>query len=166
DEKITDAWIGMGSVLDELGKTNEGINCILKALRLEPLNSEYWYVLGDAQMKAGLITDALDSYKKVSQFDGANPDIWLDYSDAYMKLNDIEMAVEIIIKGIEQQPENTSQRYRLAAYLLKSGNNMEAFETLETSLQLDYNRNIELLEYDASFASNLQILDLIELYKK
>ena len=156
----------MGSVLDELGKPKESLSCIQKALSFDSLNPEYLYMLGDIQLKLKLFEESIESYKKVSEIDISNEEIWLDYSNAYKESEQIDMAIEILQKGIERHPENISLKYRYVNYLIFNLEEKEAYEILEEALINDFSKHTEFLDYDSDLKNNPQIMNLIDLYKK
>jgi tetratricopeptide (TPR) repeat protein len=49
----------------KMDKSFEAIKYIQKAIDIEPLNSEYWYILGDIQYSEKLYDEAINSYEKV-----------------------------------------------------------------------------------------------------
>ncbi len=162
---LSDAWLGIGVCLDHCDKNLDALTYIRKAIEIESANAEYWYVQGVIQHKCRLYDDAIFSYKKVIELDVKNKDIWLDYSGIYNELGEYEQAKKILTQGIEFQPHKVELYYRMTVYLLNSGQLKEANLFLEKALQLDFDLHPVLFDYQPELKNNMNILDLIELYR-
>ena len=157
--------MGIGICSDELGRKQEAIPFMEQAVKLEPQNADYWYILADCYNGLKLTEEALNAYNKVTELDALNPEIWLDISDFYAKeLNDINKALELIDEGISLQPSNYDLMYRKVAYLLEAGNVKEAVRELYLTLPLDYEAHRALLEYSKKARLNPSIMDVISTY--
>ncbi len=165
DIKNSEAWIGSAIVLEELGQSDNAIAHARKALELSPFNSFYFYILGDMLSGKGNLGEAVSAYREVASLNKIHPDIWLDYSEAFARQGDFEKAVEIIMEGIDIQPDNAELYYRLAAYLFKSAKRKEAFTHLQNALEINFNKYTEMLEYQADFADDAEIIQMIESYR-
>ena len=164
DNQLADAWLGRGMACYELKNISESLKNINHAIELEPHNSEYLFLFADIQQKEGM-KEALETYKKVSEIDPSNIDIWIEYSDAYQVADDIDKAIEIIKEGISVQAENAELLYRLSAYLLLKREIKEAYNILETAMNMDLSYADELIEYISEFETNIYLIDVINQYK-
>ena len=165
DEKLSEAWMGAGIVKDEMGLTREGLQFMEKAIDLEDINPEYWYILGDTYLKDGNLEKAKHAYRKVTELDPYNKDIWLDYADIFIQENKIDEAISILDKGIDSNPRNASNIYRRALYLLKKGYTKEAYSTIEGALILDYSNHTELFEYMPQLKNDLKVTSMIDSFR-
>ncbi len=164
DENFADAWLGRGMSCFELKNIEQSLKDIHRAVDLEPENTEYLFLLADIQQKQGM-NEALDTYRKVSELEPANLDIWIEYSDAYQAADNLDMAIEIIKTGISYQPDNAELLYRLSAYHLLKKEIKEAYNILETALDMDLSFADDLIEYVAEFEDNSHLLDIILQFK-
>ena len=166
DDKVADAWIGIGICNNILGNEVTALKCVKRAIELEETNAEYWFMLADIQEKNNFIDDALNSYQKVCDLDASHPDIWLDYSNYFASNKNYSRAIEIIESGIKIQPENVHLQYRLAAYLLNFGKQKEAYILFEKALMLDFDSHKKLFDYQPELKINAGLLQLIQSFKK
>jgi len=153
-------------IYEELGKFKVAINHIKRAIEIEPLNSEFWYILGDIQYRIELLDDAINSYKEVAKLDPQNPEIWLDYSHIYALKKEFGRAIECVDTGILEQQDNSELYYRKFVYLLKNKQYKAAYAILEEALTMNYENHKQIFEYDQKLGNDSNLLRIIEMYKK
>ncbi|MBA3898933.1 MAG: tetratricopeptide repeat protein [Bacteroidetes bacterium] len=165
DPFLADAWIGIGMVLDEQGKTNEAVHFLEKGVNLDEKNADYWYILADLQSKRGFIDEAQIAYEKVIEFDKDHQEVYLDYSDMYFKTGDIDTALDLAYRGIKEQASNALLYYRITAYLMEKGYEIDAYDLFEIGLQINYAQKEQLFDYAPELTFDNLIQELIETYK-
>jgi len=166
DPNLSDAWIGIGIVLDQQDKLTEGIHYLKKAIEIDKENADYWYVIGDAYQKLGFIEEAENAYKKVIEIDPSLEAIWLDYSNFVFAQGEKEKAIEILADGIKHHPDNAELFYRMAACLLWVGKKQEALTYLQSALQLDYKKHKEIFKFLPELRKNRTVIDMIKSYRR
>jgi len=166
DPNLSDAWMGMGIVLDQQDKLTEGIHYLKKAVELSKENADYYYVIGDAYQKLGFFEEAESAYKKVTELDPAIETIWLDYSNFLFEQGEKERSIEILAEGIKYHPDNAELYYRMAACLLWIGKKQEALTHLQSALQLDYKKHKEIFKFLPELRKNRTITDMIKSFRK
>ena len=166
DETLSDPWLGLGIIKDIKGETKEALHFIKKAIELNPESSSNWHVYAHALEKNEDFDEAKTSYQKVLDI---NPDIteaWLDYSALLSEEGEYKLAIETIQQALDLADNPEKIMYRFIAYLLANGNKKEALNQLEHALQLNYNEHKSLLEYFPEALNNIEIVNLIDMYKK
>ncbi len=165
DDKIHQAWYGLGVCLDEKEKWFESIHFFKKAYELDDENSVYAFSLASAEYKTGNIQSALEYFKRASELSPDDTDVWLDWSFIYFENEEIDLALSVIFDGIRQNPADASLYYRLTAYLMKAGKYKQAFTYLENALILDYNKHVELLEFYTDLETQKALMKVIDQFR-
>jgi len=150
---------------DKSGNEKTALKYMLKAVKVDPMNGENWFTLGDTYFKYNTFESARMAYERVVELEPHNAEIWLDYSAVFAEQDDMDTAVETIMKGIEKQPQNPDLFYRLAGYLAKKGRIKLACEHFEMALQMNYEAHQLLFEFYPELKSNMDLLNLVELYR-
>ena len=140
-------WYGTGNCLAKQDKWFEAIHFLNKALKLDSENPTYWKAVADVEIKVGNIISGCDAYEEASYLDPKNIWIWLNWSMVYYDLGDFNKSIEIILTGMEHNPDDSNLYYRITAYLIASGKFKEAFNYLENALILDFDNHTVLFEF-------------------
>ena len=164
DTYLSDAWLGIGIVLDYQNRTGEGIHYVKKAIELDKENADYWYIKGEMEQKLGFIEEAKQAYDRVIAYGYDEHDIWLDYSNLYFELGQFNEAINLLEEGIRQYPEINELYYRIVACLLSLRMEFSALEVMKKALDLQSDNYHLLFEYYPTSVKNSSILDLIESY--
>ena len=154
----------MGIAFDELGNTTGALKQMKTAVKIDNLNPEYWYIMGDVQEKLGHVQDAILSYQKVIELDPHNSEIWLDYSALLFQEEKFEEALGIMDEGLQQHPDDASLLYRKSAYLIKMGKVKQGYEKLESALDINFDKHMEMMDYMPQLKHDKNILDLIGIF--
>jgi tetratricopeptide (TPR) repeat protein len=156
--------MGLGAVYEELGKYPKALLYIKKAVDVESINSEFWYILGDLQHKLMLDEEALQSYGKVCELDPSHPDIWLDISEVYFLNDSFETAISALQKGMEHQPGNYSHHYRMATYLFHNNQIKESLMLFGQALSEAPEKSHELFDFYPELSVHPDFIELDGLY--
>lgn len=95
---LPEAWLGLGIVNDLQENTVEGIQLILKAIKLDPSNGSFYHVLAGAYEKIELIDDANAAYQLALELDNSNEEALTDYIEFLLDLNLINEALDYVSK--------------------------------------------------------------------
>jgi tetratricopeptide (TPR) repeat protein len=79
--ELPEAWLGLGIVYDLEGNTKEGIQLILKAIDLNPINGSFYHVLANAYEKIEDNDAALEAYLQSLELDDESEDAFSDFVD-------------------------------------------------------------------------------------
>jgi tetratricopeptide (TPR) repeat protein len=166
DELLADAWMGMGICSEAMGDLVGAERYMQKTVEIDNINPDYWYALGDVQIKADKPQKAVIAYQKVAELDPRNPEIWLDYSDIYATKGDFDQAVEIVRNGLSQLKNNPDLLYRLAAYEYLRGKAQASQEVLYKALSINYSRHRFFLKYHPDIQKNDIFIEMITTFKQ
>ncbi|MBL4702878.1 MAG: tetratricopeptide repeat protein [Flavobacteriales bacterium] len=166
DDKLGDAWLGKAIVKDRMGFTNESIELLKVATKIDEENHEYWYVLGEAYEKQDQYESAKDCYEIVIALEPTNINAWLDLSNVLTEIASVEIAAELIQKGLEANEQNEELMYRLVAYFLQSGRKESAKSQLEAALDQNFDAHQKLFNYYPEAQNINDVLSIIEMFKK
>jgi tetratricopeptide (TPR) repeat protein len=153
DEYFDEAWLGRGICYFELRMNIQAINDIKKAISLNDSNSDYKLILAEILFTENKFDEAIDLYEKVITVDPQNANAWLDYSDALRANSQIKNAISVIMKGLENIPNETELLYRLAAYQLLDFQ----YETAQLTLLLSYESDKTLLFEFFDYLNDLKL---------
>jgi tetratricopeptide (TPR) repeat protein len=160
DEFFGDAYIGMGIVLDLMGRTKEGILFMEKAIAMEPENVDYKLFMAELLNKLGEFERSGDIYRVVAEKFEDNEDVWLDYADWAMQQKNSTLALQLTNDGWSHNPQSDTLGFRKVAYLLDTGNTAEAEELLLRLMTKNPEGARELAEYYPAIEQNQLFIDL------
>jgi tetratricopeptide (TPR) repeat protein len=162
DPLLADPWAGIGALLDEQGDLEGALKYTLKALALDPSNIELNLITADQLIKSGQYELAETYFQKAEAIDPNDEDVYIEYANLCVLQKDHVKAIEILRKGIIQQPENYVLYYRLGATLLFVNHIAEALFYLDLALKHDYEGHTELLEYYPEMFKLPEVAELFE----
>lgn len=164
DNDFSDAWIGLAIAKDNLNLEKEALGLIEQAINLKPENAEYWHIYAESLDKNNRKEDAEIAFKKAFEFAPTNHQLIVDYADFLIDFDSLENAIKYLTDLNESLITFTSE-YRLAALLLKNGQEQDALSHLENALKLDKNEVKLLTEYYKEALSFDAVIELINQYK-
>jgi len=88
----------------------------------------------------------------------------LDISEVLFDLGKVDQALLTTSKGIEEQPENISLYYRLAAMLYLTGKEKESLLVFEQAVSLDKELVAEFFDFDTTLKEKAEFLEILNLY--
>ena len=101
--------VQQGEVLTWIGKPDEGIGWIEKAMRLNPYHPErFWSHLGRANFAARRYGEALEAYKHIGT---RNHLVWASMAACAARLGDDECAKHYVEEAVKQVPDLTISLY-------------------------------------------------------
>lgn len=147
DGSYADAWFGMGNCLLSKDKWYESIHFFRRAVKLNKDNADYWVALAESEYKTGNIVSSIEAYKQAAAIAPQQPDVWLNWSFIYYEQGDNDAAIDLIMEGLEDMPDNSEMQYRVVCYLIAAGQYQEAVKFLEIALALNYEQHKILFEF-------------------
>ncbi len=142
-----DAFMGMAVCYNELGQKKSALFFAKKGVELDEKNADFQYIFGDILKNNGYYEEAILAYSKVIKLLPETQNVWLDLAETFLEYLDIDHAIEILHKALEQHPGNALFLYRLTAYYLIKHDVPKAVETLEQALAADKSELPELIDY-------------------
>jgi tetratricopeptide (TPR) repeat protein len=165
DPNFAEALYGMAYCLDKRNKWFEAHRFVRKAVKIDELNGDYWFLLADVEAKIGNISHALESYEKASVLDPDNPDIWVNWSLVFYEQEDYEKAYNIASMGLGENPKSPELHYHACVYLINQGKYKEALDFLQNALILDFEMHPILFEFFTNLEVQKGLYKIIEQYK-
>jgi tetratricopeptide (TPR) repeat protein len=96
--------------------------------------------------------------------DHSNRDILLDISEVLFDSGKADVAILTTSKGIEEQPENISLYYRLAALLYLTGKEKESLVVFEQAVSLDKEGVAEFFDFDTTLKDKAEFIEILNHY--
>lgn len=166
DPFYAEAWFGIGYCLSMQEKYHEAIHFINKALKFNVENADYWLTLAISESKVGNIVSSQGAFEEASQLNPSNVEVWLEWSWIYYEQGDYNRAIELILSGIDECPEDSNLYYRITAYLIAAGKYKQAFNFLENALVLNFENHKVLFEFFPKLETQKALFRIIDQYRK
>ena len=166
DPNWTDAWIGRGVVKDIQGRLAEAAKDLEQAVRLAPDHGDAWFYYANALGRMQRFEESLAAYTKLNTLEPESLDGWMDHAELLFSLKGAEAALKKLREGDQVHRLNARYRYRQAGYLLRCGQEQQAFLELEEALMADHAGHLQFLEHCPEAATMPQVIHLLELYKQ
>ncbi|NNE55315.1 MAG: tetratricopeptide repeat protein [Flavobacteriales bacterium] len=156
-----DAWLGKAMVYDFMGKEEEALAHIRKAVDLEPVSQDVAMVSGCMHMKAGLLEQAIDVFEALVQEDSNCIDGWINLSDCHVARGHHEQALERVENGLNENPDHPTLLYRKVAYMHLLNKKKEALLLLRHLAEQEPDGLTELLTYYPDFLQEEEVLQIV-----
>ena len=167
DDKLPEAYAGIGFVLSDENNPHSAIKFLKHAHTLSPYNTDYMYVLIEEYEKIEDYDNALKFANEILELNPYDENVYIAMMECYVLKDDPERAMEALKKGLRILPAHAALLYRKAFLYLAQDQMESGLLTLELALQYDYDGHIEFLNFDAeNLTSNPAVMDLIEEYRK
>ena len=166
DDKIPEAYAGIGFVLSDEGNPQSAIKFLKHAHMLSPYNTDYMYVLIEEYNKIEEYDNALKFVNEILDLNPYDENVYISMMECHVMKDDPENAMESLERGLRILPNNAALLYRKAFLYFAQEKDESGLLTLEMALNSDYDGHIEFLNFDAeNLTSNPNIMDLIEEYR-
>jgi tetratricopeptide (TPR) repeat protein len=132
------------------------------AVRLEPGNPAYWYILGRYQQYNLEQPDAVlaeESYRKVIALNPVATEAWLDLGTAYELDGRTAEAREAYLQAKKSYPVSADVSWRYGNSLLREGEQAQAYVELKRAIEADPKR--AAAAFSRAYRSNPDIDDLL-----
>jgi tetratricopeptide (TPR) repeat protein len=143
---LTGFWLsffGIRSAVARHGAEGQTERRLELAVRLEPDNPEYWYMVGryrqyNLQQPDGV--SAENSYREAIALDPSYTDAWLDLATAYELDGKLEEAREAYLQAKKSYPVSADVAWRYGNFLLREGQLAQAYPELRRAVEADPRR--------------------------
>ncbi len=145
---------------DSEGDTEQRLEA---AVRLEPDNFAYWYLLGRYQQYNLEQPDsghAEESYRKAIALNPVATDAWLDLATAYELDGNTEKAREAYLQAKKTYPVSADVFWRYGNFLLREGQQAEAYAELRQAIDADPHR--AAVAFSRAYRSNPDVDELLD----
>jgi tetratricopeptide (TPR) repeat protein len=117
------------------------------ALAMKPNDSELFFGLGKAYLKAGRISDAAEQFQMALKLDPFDPSVTYSVGLCHYLNREPEKAVPFLKRAIRQDPNLLAAREQLGRIFVMQGQHAEAIPELEAALPVDNDGSLHYLLY-------------------
>ena len=149
----------LGSFYEERSEYETALKYIDKSLEICPSYFRALYNRGVVLYKMGKPEEALEEYKKALD-ESTEDDIYLNMSAIYISKKDYKSAIEILLEGIEENPDSENLYYNLGCSYEKLGKRAEAVVAIKKSIELN-KKILDFAKNDIDMKKILEEEDLI-----
>ena len=133
------------------------------AVRLEPQNPEYWYLLGryqqyNLEQQNSALAEA--SYRKAIELNPLDTDAWLELATAYELDGDFERAGAAYLQAKKSYPTSADVSWRYGNFLLRQGQQVQAYTEMRRAIEADPSR--AALAFSRAYRSNPNIDEILQ----
>lgn len=143
---LTALWLtffGIREAIARYGAEGDTARRLNLAVRLEPSNPEYWYILGRYQQYNLEQPDsalAQDAYRKAIALNPLATDAWLDLGTAYELEGETAEARQAYLQAKKSYPTSAEVSWRYGNFLLRQGDQAQAYSELRRAIEVDPRR--------------------------
>jgi tetratricopeptide (TPR) repeat protein len=134
-------------LLEKQEKWYQALHFFNKAIKINTTNAEYWKAAAHAEFKIGNTISSISAYEEASLLGPDDKEIWLNWSFIYYEQGEHQKAIEVLLQGMEEIPDESEFFYRMTVYLIESGQFKEALNYLENALILDFKGHEVLFDF-------------------
>ena len=134
------SFFGVRTAIARHDSERETAKSLEAAVRLEPNNPEYWYMLGRYQQynfEQSNSVLAENSYRKAIALNPDGTDAWLDLATAYELDGKAEEAREAYLQAKKSYPVSADVAWRYGNFLLREGQLPQAYPELRRAIEAD-----------------------------
>lgn len=163
DERLADAWSGLGYIYSDTGDSTRAVKCFQKAYSLEPFNDDHLYNLASEYWKVNEREKALECLLEVEKKQPDDVDLYFCLGDLLADMDRYEEAYYYLQLGLERTHDDPTLHYLLAFLHLERGERLQAFHDLELGLNADPSYYKEFLDYNPEMLKNdVEVMELIK----
>ena len=163
--EYADGWLGFAVAYSNVSQFRDALLNIKKAIQLAPNNMYYHYFHADILFNTNDFNGAEELYQRVYESEIQASGIFLDYAEALISNKKHKKALQVLVEGITQFPDESVLYYRYSALMLKLGNELDAESILMLALEIAPDQSSQLFEFYPEAGKFDGIMDLIENYK-
>ena len=163
---LLSAWLSLFAVRSAVARygaesdTDKGLQL---AVRLEPGNPDYWYLLGRYQQYNLEHQDsgsAEVSYKKAIALNPLHTDAWLELATAYELDGNFEEARNAYFHAEKSYPISADVSWRYGNFLLRQGDRIHAYTEMRRAIEADPHR--AAVAFSRAYRSNPNVDEILQ----
>ena len=166
DPLLDKGWLAITNFHYSKRNYDKALHYINKALNIDSENPLYWKSVAEAEFHVGNIVSSLEAYEEASMLAPDDKEIWLDWSFIYYEQGEFDKAIDLIISGMDELPDESDYYYRVTAYLIAAGKYKEAFNYLENALILNFENHTILFEFFPHLETQKALFKIIDQFRK
>jgi len=134
------SFFGVRTAIARYGADGNTVKRVATAVRWEPGNPDYWYLLGRYQqynLEQPDSKSAEASYQKAIALNPYDTDAWLDLATAYELDGDVQKGREAYVQAQKSYPTSADVSWRYGNFLLRQGEQRAAYSELRRAIEAD-----------------------------
>lgn len=137
------SWLSFFSIRAAVARYVADGDRLRLAVRLEPRNPEYWYLLGrhqqyNLEQPDSVLAEA--SYKKAIELNPLYTDAWLELATAYELDGNFDEARSAYVHAQKSYPTSAEVFWRYGNFLLRQGDRIRAYTMMRRAIEADPTR--------------------------
>ncbi len=137
--KYAEAYYNLGNSFKDLENIDDAITNYKIAIDLKPKEAEFWFNLATAYFDKNRYEECLNCLAKVEALNSNHPKVKKAKGRAFLEYGDIDGALKLFEKLIDEDPNNADFHYYLGRIYNYQGNISKSIESLSKSFQLNSN---------------------------
>jgi len=157
------SFFGIRSAMARYGAEGDDVQRLGLAVRLEPGNPAYWYLLGryyQYNLEQPDSALAEEAYRRATALNPLATDAWLDLGTAYELEGNSAEASKAYLQAKKSYPSSADVSWRYGNFLLRSGDRAMAYAELRRAIEADPTR--AAAAFSRAYRSNPDIREIIE----
>ncbi|MEO6951964.1 MAG: tetratricopeptide repeat protein [Polyangia bacterium] len=140
DPKLADVRGELGALLQDLGRSDEAVTELKKAVQLSPELGDAWFNLGQAELKRHRCADAEVAFGRAAALKAGDPDPLIQRTVALRECKKPDEAVKTARQAVKGSPSSAPAQVNLGLALESQGKVAEGRAALQaaTRLKPDY----------------------------
>ena len=139
DSNMNYALLNLSTVYNIVGKNDEALNSLEKAIKNDPKNERIYYNMALIYNEIGNKEAAEKSFSKAIELKSTNPRVYYNYGLILNEKKKFKEAVAVLQKGLTINPSATELLYALTFVHIQTKNKDKALQTAMKLKQLDPN---------------------------
>jgi hypothetical protein len=158
------SFFGIRATIARHDSEQETAKRLKAAVRLEPNNPEYWYILGRYQQYNLDLQDAAlaeDSYRKAIALNPDATEAWLDLATAYELDGKAEEARDAYLQAKKSYPVSADVAWRYGNFLLRQGEHERALAYAELRRAIEADPGRAATAFSRAYRANPNIDEIL-----
>jgi hypothetical protein len=162
---VVGLWLSFFSIRSAIarnGSEGESAKQLESAVRLEPGDPEYWYILGRYEqynLDQPDSATAREDYRRAIALNPLATDAWLDLGTSYELDGNNTEAREAYLQAKKGYPTSADVSWRYGNFLLREGDQTEAYAELRRAIEADPKR--AAAAFSRAYRANSNIDDIL-----
>jgi protein O-GlcNAc transferase len=136
DQKHAGSLMLLGLISDQLGRTDQAVNLMRKAIQNDPDNPVYYNNLGNALQAQGKFNEAISCYQKAVKLRRDYAEAYSNLGNAFQNQGESDEALSCCQKAVRLRPDFAAEHNNMGNAFLDQGKFNEAISCYRKVLQL------------------------------
>jgi tetratricopeptide (TPR) repeat protein len=166
EDNFEEAWMERGLILRDLGKLQEGIHFIKKAVKMQPKNADFQFMAAISYLDMEFYEESALHFSTAAELGLQTPLLWKNFALLRIQQQDYEEARVLLMHGLKEFPDEAELLLFLSAANWYSLRKEDALEDLAKALTLDPYLEPEFQKYFGPLLEEQEIQNRFRTYGK